>query len=77
MKLTEEEKRHFAPMLCRTYEAIASDANCSDVDEIIEITCDANRPETYGGMTREEYKVLCVAYADPDTQAWLRKILNY
>lgn len=77
MKLTDEEKAHFAPMLQRTYEAIAWDVNCHGVEEIIEITCDANHPEMYSGMTREEYKVLCDAYFERDTQRWLRKVLNY
>lgn len=77
MKLTDEQKTRFAPMLRRTYEAIADDANCSDVDEIIEVICDANRPEMYGGMSRDEYKELCKAYRDDDTQRWLKKVLNY
>ncbi len=75
--LTNEEKARFALMLQETYEAIASDANCEDVDEIIDVTCDANHPEIYGGMSHEEYNVLCAAYHLPDTQAWLRKVLNY
>lgn len=76
-KLTAEEKARWAPMLCATYEAIASDANCDGVDEIIDVTCDANRPEIYGEMTRAEYNELCRCYHDPDTQAWLKKVLNY
>lgn len=75
--LTPEQKKSFGPMLQRTYEAIADDANCQDVEEIVEVTCDANHPETYGGMTREEYQILSREYHDPDTQAWLRQILNY
>lgn len=76
-RLTDEEKARWAPMLQATYEAIAADANCDGVDEIVEVTCDANHPEMYGGMTREEYNALGAAYYDPDTQAWLRKVLNY
>lgn len=77
MKLTNEEKARFSPMLRETYEAIAYDVYCNGVEEIIEVTCDANHPEIYGGMTHEEYNALCQAYTDPDTQQWLRKILNY
>lgn len=76
-RLTNEEKTRWAPMLRATYEAIAADANCDGVDEIIDMTCDANHPEMYGGMTREEYKELCRVYDDPDTQTWLKETLNY
>lgn len=76
-QLTPDQKTRFAPALQRTYQAIAADANCADVDEIVEITCDANHPELYGGMSRADYDALCAAYTDPDTQRWLREVLNY
>ena len=83
-KLTDEEKARFEPMLQRTWSAIAGDAEMASgrfkplkVREIIEITCDANHPEMYGKMTREEYARLSECYHHNDTQRWLRKVLNY
>lgn len=76
-KLTDEEKRRFAPMLQQTYCAIADDAGRLSRRAIVEVTCDANRPEQYGGMSREDYQILCDAYNHRDTQRWLRQTLNY
>jgi len=81
-KLTDEEKARFEPMLQRTWGAIAGDVEEANgkslkVREIVEITCDANHPEMYGGMTREEYARLSDCYHHNDTQRWLRKVLNY
>jgi len=81
--LTIEEKAAFAPMLQTTYEAIAPDAIAADpdldgdVEAIIEVTTDADRPVAYGGMSPEQYNRLCECSTDPDTQAWLREVLNY
>jgi hypothetical protein len=76
-KLTVEQKARFAPILKATWEAIAFDVgSVGSVAEIVEITCDANRPEQYG-MSREDYRALSAAYSDRDTQRWLRSILNY
>lgn len=81
-KLTDEEKHRFAPMLQRTFDAIGPD--CASIDgwrgtkaEIIEVTIDADRPITFGGMSSSEYQRLCDAYRDPNTQRWLRRVLNY
>ena len=82
-RLTDEEKKLFEPMLHDTWNAIGSDAIDAmegkrlKVSDIVEITCDANRPMEYGGMTREQYKRLSDCYHHNDTQRWLRKILNY
>jgi hypothetical protein len=83
-KLTEEQKGVFGPMLQRTWQAIAPDAEPAlslsrrkRTQGIIEMTCDANLPEMYGRMTREQYRELTAAYYDPDTQEWLREVLDY
>lgn len=82
-KLTEDQKKKFAPMLHATWQAIASDAEAaissgrSRTGEIVEMTCDADMPVTYGGMSREDYEALISAYRHPDTQKWLRATLNY
>ena len=82
-KLTPEQKARFAPMLHATWQAIGPDASPalsrgrSRQAELIEITCDANHPETYGGMSHTEYQELCSAYRHRDTQRWLREVLNY
>jgi hypothetical protein len=81
-KLTDEQKERFAPMLIRTWGAIASDcehllSRRGRVGEIIELVCDANLPEMYGGMSSEEYKIILESYHHRDTQKWLRQVLNY
>lgn len=78
-KLTDEQKARFKPMLKQTWEAIADDLMGQRFKraEIVELTCDANRPQMFGGMSGEEYDTLCRAYDHPDTQKWLRSILNY
>lgn len=85
MKLTEEQKQRFAPMLRRTWEAIAPDAEHlllgedkeDRVLQIMELVCDANRPEAHGGMSRADYDTLCAVYPLNETQRWLRHVLNY
>lgn len=82
IKLTDEQKARFAPMLQQTWGAIAPDCNFISngrgrVGEIIEMVCDANLPEMYGGMSKQDYKILGEAYHHRDTQKWLRQILNY
>lgn len=81
-KLTDEQKKKFGPMLQQTYCAIASDAEellpkRGRISVIVELTCDANRPEMFGGMSKEDYKILWESYSHRDTQKWLREILNY
>lgn len=80
-RLTDEEKAHWAPMLHATWQAIGPDCHKAipalKRSDIIELVCDANMPETYGGMTSEEYRVLSRAYSHTDTQKWLRATLNY
>lgn len=81
-RLTQEQKARFAPMLRRTWAAIAPDCEHlltkrGRVGEIVELVCDANMPEMHGGMTHEDYKILSDAYHYRDTQKWLREVLNY
>jgi hypothetical protein len=82
-KLTDEQKARFAPMLTATWQAIGPDCESTiegwtdDVDEIVEMVCDANRVQAYGGMSDEDYAALCAAYNDRDTRRWLRSVLNY
>jgi hypothetical protein len=81
--LSEEEKERFGVMLQQTWEAIASDAiqacpeTGEDVELIIEMTIDANRPEMFGYMSSPEYQRLLEVTRLDDTKAWLRKVLNY
>lgn len=81
-KLTDEQKAKFAPMLKQTWQSIGFD--CEEllpkrgrVGVIVELVCDADRPVTNGGMSKEDYKILSLAYGHRDTQKWLREILNY
>lgn len=81
-KLTDEEKKAFEPMLHDTWAAIAPDAIDAigyqpKKNEIIEMICDANRPEMFGGMSKEQYRRLSDCYNHPDTKRWLRAVLNY
>ena len=83
IKLTDEQKARFAPMLRATWQAIGPDAEDviskgrGRVAGIVELVCDANMPEMYGGMSKEEYRTLSDAYFHKDTQKWLREVLNY
>jgi hypothetical protein len=82
--LTAEEKERFEPMLMQTWHAIAGDCephiprygNRARVSHIVELVCDANRPEMYGKMSRDDYDVLSMAYSRKDAQAWLRDIFR-
>jgi hypothetical protein len=82
-KLTDEEKQRFAPMLYDTWAAIAADAEAYSMESkltrrvIIEMTCDANRPEMFGGMSKDEYARFSECYGHRDTQKWLRQVLNF
>jgi hypothetical protein len=44
--------------------------------ELVEIVCDANRPEDYG-LSKELATRLSECYFSRDTQRWLRAELNY
>jgi len=80
IKLTDDQKKRLAPMLCRTWSAIADD--CAELEGelttavIVELTCDANRPMMYGGMNAEDDKLLSAAYWHEDTQKWLKGLLG-
>lgn len=80
-KLTDEQKQKFGSALARTYEVCAQDVSTiegwgSTIAEKIEIATDADRPVTFGYMTKEEYEVFCAAYSDPDTKKWLKKLFR-
>lgn len=81
-KLTDEQKQRLAPLLRATWQGIGPDAEPmlsrgrSRQAELIEMVCDANRPEQYG-MSHDDYTLLCSAYAHRDTKRWLRQVLNY
>lgn len=76
--LTEEDKARMAPILRRTWDAIAPDGEqfVDSIDGIVELTCDAGRPCEYG-MSGLDYQLLGQSYDQPDTQEWLRRVLNY
>ena len=78
---TEEEKKRWAKMMHMTWHAIGSDCGqlgCRITKSlIVELVCDANRIEEYGGMTRAEYDFLGVIYNQPRFQRWARKEMNY
>jgi hypothetical protein len=80
--LTAEEKGRWAEMFHDTWRAIAPDADemCrgrSRASLIVEMVCDANRVQMYGGMTDAEYKFLGACYHRGDFQKWARGVLNY
>jgi hypothetical protein len=79
--LTDEQKVRFGPILQRTWQFIASSAEkrlsqgSNRQYEIIELTCNSDRPVTCGRMSCADYKTLMAAYRHHDTQSWLRQIL--
>lgn len=83
LPLTKEEKARWAPMLHETWNAIAYDAMEASQGMkltkglITEYVCDANRVQTFGGMTDEEYAFLCVVWSRPSGKRWLYSELNY
>lgn len=86
LKLTEEEKERWTPMLHQTWNAIGYDAEelLPKGDRarracIIEFCLDANRMQTFSDITPEEEGVLCGLWVknDPKTMKWLRATLNY
>lgn len=86
VKITEEEKKRWAPMLWQTWGAIAPDAEGmlsrgarARQAEIIELCLDANRMTMFSDITPEEEGVLCGLWVSNDkpTMTWLRKTLNY
>jgi hypothetical protein len=85
MKLTDEEKARWTPMLHQTWQAIAPDAahmvseGRGRIAEIIELCLDANRMQSFSDITPEEEGVLCGLWIgrDPRTMEWLRNTLNY
>lgn len=86
LPLTNEEKARWAPMLHTTWEAIGADVEALYSEPgngrltkggIVEMVCDANRIEMYGGMTHDEYEFLVAVYSRPATKRWLYKEMNY
>lgn len=87
LKITEEEKARWAPMLhqCASYilddvgEEFLPKRGRKRIDCIIEVTLDANRMTSMTTMTPEEEGVLCGLWVSNDraTLSWLRKELNY
>jgi hypothetical protein len=80
---TEEEQKILEPILVRTWQYIASDAEeglpkgRGRVAGIVELCIDADRPVTCGGATREQHELLTKHWRHPTNQGWLRKTLNY
>ena len=86
---TEDEKKELGPILRRTWQYIAADAEegltqgssprkrKQRQDEIIELCIDANRAMTCGGATAEQDKLLSSNWRHSKNQAWLREVLNY
>jgi hypothetical protein len=58
--LTQEEIEKFRTAVHRTYQVIGSDANLENapLNEILEVVLDADYVDSYGGLTKEEYKKL-------------------
>ena len=84
MPFTAEEKERWARILHDTWHALSADAEQAMVDSgqrltktiLVEIVCDANRPEQFG-MTQEEYRFMSAIYSQPRFQQWARRELNY
>lgn len=77
LPLTPEEKTRWAPMLRQTWGVLEPDAGTLGrltKANIVEITCDANRPQEYGGMTELEYAYLSAIYDKPAIQRWLKSL---
>ncbi len=80
---TEDEKKILAPILHKTWQYIASDAEeglpkgRGRIDAIIELCIDADRPVTCGGATPVEHETLRQNWSHPMNLGWLRKTLNY
>jgi hypothetical protein len=76
--ITPEEKARWKPILQRTWNYIAYDAiqACGGEakrSDVIEFACDADRPVTDGGMTKEEYRVLSQWYDTRSFKDWIAK----
>lgn len=77
--LTHRQKTKFAPILRKTLEGVSQDLGklgARTIDDIIQIVCDAHRPVTIGGMSKEDYRILIASYGDPDTERWLKRVLE-
>jgi len=73
LPLTAEEKTRWSAAMHRTWHAIAGDLG--DVGRmsgklIVELVCDANRVQEYGGMHDAEYAFLSAIYSTPRFQRW-------
>jgi hypothetical protein len=76
--ITPEEKARWKSILQRTWDFIAYDAiqACGGEakrSDVVEFVCDADRPVTDGGMTKEEYRVLCQWSYTRSFKDWIAK----
>lgn len=89
-KFTVEEQRRWGDAMIATWHAIAADvddgfrleARLSGKKQrltpglLVEIVCDANRLEKFGGLTREEGNVISALYFTRRFQQWARRIMS-
>lgn len=71
-KLSDADKAAMIDALKQTRNLILDDVG--DAGDLIELVCDAGRPVTLGGMSKELYSKLVAAYNERDTQRWLKTI---
>ena len=90
IRLTDEERARLASAMVDTWQAIAPDIHdCFAFDAresgkrkhvsasaLVELVCDANRMETFGGITKEEAAVLSKVYSTPSFQKWARSVMR-
>lgn len=83
LPFTAEEKARWAQMMHQTWSYIADDIETAlegtkiTKSLIVEVTCDANRLMSFGGMTREEDQFLSAIYNRPDFKRWASSTMNY
>lgn len=88
--LTTEEQLRWSKAMVSTWHTIAPDVidgmrfearmsgKCERLTPsmLVEMVCDANRLEQFGGLTAEEGKVLGAMYGRPSFQRWARSIMR-
>lgn len=83
-KFTNEEKARWAGIMHATWAGVADDVGYLMEQEgarltaatVVEITLDARRCVTIGGMTEDEAEFLSAIYHQPRFQKWARGVMR-
>lgn len=76
-------KERVQAAVLRVWQQIAADAStipdgASDLDVMVELCLDADRPVTLGGLIKEDYTVICAMgpVESEDVDNWAREVLK-